>query len=334
MTTSERWIGAIEDACAEPDPAFSNRLITRQHYLLSEALANALGRDGGPNFHSWAVWGSRKAGVTIRQEDLDSAIGNATATAGIVGSAVGAYAGLFARRWLRWAPDYVTTALGAGIGALTGGWTGKQLAIWSRGEAAKLVLEGNRIVIEDVGTQSARFLELLENGATSEGRRTFFTGLRPGPTEQHGQDRLDKAFRSYLAALESDDLEAKRAAMIAGNCEIVYHEHIRLEPYIRGAMPFIVQRCATQRLMTYEVGDTVLTVGEDLPGVTTPTAATNWVNIEERMRYIFALFRKFHNAPQVFSAPFSEMEMARLVELPAFGGADPLVRAGPPGPAL
>jgi hypothetical protein len=47
----------------------------------------------------------RKAGATIRQEDLDCAIGNATATAGV-----------FARRWLRWAPDYVTAALGAGIG--------------------------------------------------------------------------------------------------------------------------------------------------------------------------------------------------------------------------
>src|SRR5450755_704885 len=101
MTTSERWIGAIEDACNEPDSARSNRRITRLHYLLSEALANELGRESGPNFHSWAVWGSRKAGVTIRQEDLDSAIGNATVTAGLVGSVAGALTGAFARRWLR-----------------------------------------------------------------------------------------------------------------------------------------------------------------------------------------------------------------------------------------
>ena len=305
MTTSERWIGAIRDACSEPDPARSNQLITRLHYLLSEAHAAVLGREGGPNFHSWAVWGSKKAGFTIRQEDLDSAIGNATATAGVVGSAVGAAAGILAGHWLRWAPDYFTGALGAGIGTLTGGRTGKQLAIWSRGKAAKLVLEGNRIVIQDIGTQSARFLELLETGATSEGRKVFFAELRPGPTERHGQDRLATAFRSYLAAFDSDDLEVKRAAMIAGNCEIVYHEHIRLEPYIRGAMPFIVRRCATQRLMTYEIGETILMVGDDLPGVSMPTAATNWVWIEERMRYVFALFRKFHNAPEVFSTPYS-----------------------------
>jgi hypothetical protein len=47
---------------------------------------------------------------------------------------------------------------------------------------------------------------------------------RPGPTERHGQDRLATALRSYLAAFDSDDLEVKRAAMIAGNCEIVYRE--------------------------------------------------------------------------------------------------------------
>ena len=312
MTTSERWIAAIAAACADPDPACCNRRITRLHYLLSEALADKLGRDAGPNFHSWAVWGSRKAGVTIRQEDLDSAIGNATATAGIVGSAVGAATGSLARRGFRWAQEPLATAFGAGVGALAGGWTGKQIAIWSRGEAAKLVLEGNRIVVQDIGAQSARFLELLENGANPEGREAFFAGLRPGPTESHAQDRLATAFRSYLTAFDSDDLETRREAMIAGNCEIVYHEHIRLEPYIRGAMPFIVRRCATQRLMTYEVGKTVLTVGANIPGVSTPTAAKDWANIDERMRYVFALFRKFHDSPEVFSLPYPESEMDEI----------------------
>jgi hypothetical protein len=311
MTTAERWISAIKDACAEPDPVRSNQLITRLHYMLSEALATRLGREGGPNFHTWAVWGSRKAGETIRQEDLDSAIGNATITAGVVGCAIGAATGVIAGRWLHWSPDYFTAAIGAAIGTLTGGWTGRQIAIWSRAKAAKLILLGNQIVLQDIGEQSARFLMLLENGATSEGREAFFAAMRPGPTESHGQDRLATAFHSYLAAFDSNDLDAKRAAMIAGSCEIVYHEHIRLEPYIRGAMPFIIRRCVTQRLMTYEIGARVLTVGEDVPGSPTPTAAKNWAKIEERMRYVFALFRKFHNAPEVFSMPFSEMEMAQ-----------------------
>jgi hypothetical protein len=310
MTTADRWVHAIQNACAEPDPVRSNRRITELHYGLSEALVEVMGRDGGPNFHSWAVWGSRKAGVTIRQEDLGDAIDNATKTAGVVGGVLGVATGLFLQGWLDWMPNYIAAALGAGIGIVVGGFTGRRIAIWSREQAAKLVLEGNRIVIQDIGAQSARFLELLENGATEAARTEFFAGLVPGPTETHGQDRLTTAFHSYLAAFDSVDLETKRAAMIAGNCEIVYHEHIRLEPYIRRAMPFIVRRCATQKLMTYEVGDRILTVGTDLPGVSTPTAATNWANIEQRMRYVFALFREFHAAPEVFSTPFADMDTA------------------------
>jgi len=314
MTTSEQWIREIEDACAEPERARSNQSITRLHYLLSEALANRLGREGGPNFHSWAVWGSRKAGVTIRQEDLDSAITTATVTAAVVGSLVGAATGVFAGRLLHWVPNYFTAAIGVSIGSMAGGWAGRKLAIWSREKASKLTLRGNQIVIQEIGGQSARFLELLENGATGEGRAAFFARLRPGPTERHGQERLATAFRSYLAAFDSNDLDAKRAAMIAGNCEIVYHEHIRLEPYIRGAMPFIIRRCVTRRWMTYKIGERVLAVCEDLPGIPTPTAASNWAKFEERMHYVFALFKMFHNAPEVFATPFPETEIAQMRE--------------------
>lgn len=312
MTTTERWGRAIEEACAEPEFARSNRLITRLHYLLSEALADGLGRAGGPNFHSWAVWGSRKAGVTIRQEDLDGAVGCATVTMGVVGSMIGAAMGVIAGNWLGGGAGSLAVMLGAGLGALVAGWAGWEIAVGSRAKAAKLMLRGNQIVIEDIGKQTARFLHMLEDGATREGREAFFAGLRVGATERHGQDRLATAFRFYLAALDADDLETKRAAMIAGNCAIVYHEHIRLEPYICGAMPLILRRCATRRWMTYTIGETVMAVSENLPGIATPTAARNWAKFEERMHYVFALFRGFHNAPEVFATPFTEGEMAQI----------------------
>jgi len=319
MPTSDRWIASIRDACAEPDPVRSNQLITTLHYLLSEALADSLGREGGPNFHSWAVWGSRKAGVTIRQEDLDSAIANATITSGLVGSVIGTAAGFFAGHSLGFSPAYFTAAIGAAIGILTSGFAGRALAIRSRANAAKLMLLGNQIVIQDIGEQSARFLSLLESGASSDARDAFFAGLRTGPTERHGlnrhgQDRLAAAFRCYLAAFDTDNLEAKRAAMIAGNCEIVYHEHIRLEPYIRGAMPIVIRRFATKKLMTYKIGERALTVANDIPGISMPTAARNWAKFEQRMRYVFALFRILHTAPEVFSTPYAEMEMVRITK--------------------
>jgi len=59
----------------------------------------------------------------------------------------------------------------------------------------------------------------------------------------------------------------------------------------------------------HDPAETVLTVGEDLPGVSGPTAARNWTKIKERMRNVFAQFAKFHDAPEVFSPPYAAMDM-------------------------
>jgi len=303
MSSSEHWIKQINNACAEPDAKRSNELITTLHYELSEALASKMGREAGPNFHTWAVWGSKKAGATIRQEDLGGAIRNAMTTAGTVGILIGVLTGILVGRFLHWPLTGLNSFIGGVVGLIAGISAGREIALWSRRKAAMLVLQGNQAVLQDIGTQTARFLDLLEDSTNNAQRNLFFAGVRPGPTQEHGQDRLATAFRLYLASLDAVDLELKREKMIAANCEIVYHEHIRLDPFIRSAMPFIVRRCATQRLMTYEVGDKTLAVGEDVPGLRETTAAGNWTNIEERMRYVFALFRVFHQTPEVFSTP-------------------------------
>jgi hypothetical protein len=61
------WKRLIEEAIQEPDRALSNLKVTQAHHLLSHALRDVVGAEGGANFHTWAVWGSRKAGVTIRE---------------------------------------------------------------------------------------------------------------------------------------------------------------------------------------------------------------------------------------------------------------------------
>ncbi len=319
--TAAFWLAAIRDARAEPNAVLANLKITQLHHSLSQALARVLAPADGPNFHTWAVWGSRKAGVTIRQEDLDSAISDATHVAGIVGAAVGGAAGVLVRDELGAGPVALAAALGAGLGAFCGGITGRAIAVWSRGAASRLVLEGNRTVLEDIGTETVRFIETFARteGGDDALLERFLSGLRPGPTEIGGQDRLRDAFRLYHTARSASDPEARRQAMVAANQQIVYHEHIRLEPYIRGAMPFIVRRCATQRLMTYEVGERVLTVGQDVPGGHHGTAARDWADIRDRMRYVFALFTEFHADPVVFGAPFPAEEMAEIAtgRLPA-----------------
>src|SRR5689334_4479038 len=83
------WEREIAAAVGESDAALSNRKITLVHYRLSKILQAVTGADAGANFHTWAVWGSRKAGVTIRQEDLGKALRDATVVSGAVGFVVG-----------------------------------------------------------------------------------------------------------------------------------------------------------------------------------------------------------------------------------------------------
>src|SRR5437773_5694935 len=62
------WQKEIAEAVSVSDPTLCNLRITLAHYRLSRVLHEVTGKDSGANFHTWAVWGSKKAGETIRQE--------------------------------------------------------------------------------------------------------------------------------------------------------------------------------------------------------------------------------------------------------------------------
>ena len=64
------WDEGIDAAVREPDPVLRNLRITLAHQELSLALLDVTGDGAAANFHTWAVWGSKKAGRTIRQEDV------------------------------------------------------------------------------------------------------------------------------------------------------------------------------------------------------------------------------------------------------------------------
>ena len=219
-------------------------------------------------------------------------------------------------------------------GAMTGRW----IATYSRREASRLILTGNRIVLEDIGKQTARFVETFHNKVDEdpEALDQFVTELRPGETSTGGQDLLRKAFTHYYRARYAKDQKSKHEAAYFANCLAVLHEHIRLEPYIKKSMPFIIRKCATKRLMQFDVGKVKLRVSEEVPaleGASFPDSlreitnteldnflngtdswagdlsakpARDWTNIRERMRYIVRLFRVMHLEQSVFSEPYRE----------------------------
>jgi hypothetical protein len=334
------WQQQISEAVETSDPALSNRMITLVHYRLSQVLQSVTGPDSGANFHTWAVWGSRKAGVTIRQEDLGEALRNATVVAGIVGLLVGLVLSAVSNwLWLTNLP-WIIVVPSALIGMVCGALTGRWIATYSRREASRLILEGNRIVLEDIGKQTARFVALFHNRSEEDPNalEAFLSELRPGDTASAGQDLLRQAFTQYYIARYAKDLKRKHEANYFANCLAVLHEHIRLEPYIKKSMPFIVRKCATKRLMQFDVGRVQLKVSEEIPplnrlefpdslqnlssgeltaflerndwiGEQASARAEDWTNLRERMRYIVRLFRAMHLDQSVFSQPYpSEIE--------------------------
>lgn len=342
--------GIVTAALAEADPTLCNLKITLAHHRLSGALRSITGIDAGANFHTWAVWGSRKAGVTIRQEDLGGALRDATLVAGIVGAIVGVVAGWFLSAEFLGTSGSTLWALplaGAAIGAAAGAPVGRALARWSRREASRLILEGNRIVLEDIGAATARFVTIFaDQPPKGSALATFIDSLRPGPTEAGGQDLLRAAFTHYAVAATGEDEVQRRQACYHANCLAILHEHIRLQPYIGRSMPLIVRRCVTQRMMVFDVGEHELAVSQAVPALdplvfppdlvelrdpalrtflTGPsgwdrgaesdlhhTAATDWTDLKQRMRYIVNLFRVMHLDEAVAAVPYGEQQVAMI----------------------
>jgi len=349
--TADDWNSLITEAVETTDPVLVNFKITRLHYLLSYALREAVGPEAGPNFHSWAVWGSRKAGITIRQEDKDQASRDATVVAGFVGGLVGLGVGWLVAPLADWSLLSLCIVWTL-IGIVTGGYCGYRLAGYTRNSASQLILEGNALVLDEFGSETARYLEYFQQAESHHADRdgdhafaAFLAEFREGPTDRGGQDLLRRAFQQYETARLAEDPKVKHECNYFANCLSVLHEHIRLQPYISRSLPFLIRRCVTQRLMTYSVGEQLLAVHEDVPALDTvifpPTLATidspetreflngpqgwdrgrgtlkntrakDWTNIRERMGYIVNLFRTRHLDANVVASPYSDEQLDEI----------------------
>ena len=316
----------INEALSEPCPVLCNLKITLAHQTLSEALSAAIGLLEVANFHSWAVWGSKKAGVTVRQEDLETALKDATRVAGICGATVGHFAAKALSSLYPWWGRKVGSVAGVGLGASVGAWCGRGIARWSRIRASKLVLAGNKLVLDDIGRRTARFCAVRAAGKSD--------------IVEGSDELLEQAFYYYALAADSNNTEERHQASYYANCLAILHEHLKLQPYIEESMPFIVRRCVTKRMLEFNIGAISLQVSEDLPTVESEaypetlanlklvelnkflatwrrpdlsTAANDWTKLKDRMAYIVELFRWYHLDPSVREAPYSQRQR-QLIE--------------------
>ena len=285
----------------------------------------------------------------IRQEDKDQASRDATVVASIVGAVVGIGVGwisaIVLASSLLW-----PIVIWATIGLIIGGYCGFLLAGYTRREASRLILEGNRIVLDDIGRATARYVHYVRRAGHENERRDvafdeFLQRFRPGPTESGGQELLRRAFEQYEVARRSSDPKSRHECTYFANCLAILHEHIRLQPYIAKSLPFLIRKCVTQRLMTYSVGEIELSVHDDVPpldDVDFPqtlahveleelqdflygphgwdhgrsslknTRASDWTRLHERMGYVVNLFRTRHLESNVVASPYTSEQLSAI----------------------
>lgn len=331
-TVDERALRAsLDRIVADPDPVRANRAITAAHHELGELLARELGPDTGANFHTWAVWGSKEAGTTIGRRDVRGL----TAVSAVVAAVAGAGLG-----WL-------LTLIGGGLGLMadatplvvtTAAVVAVATAVTTRrllDRARHHISHGNRIVLDEIGGVTARYLTSCggEAGRDTEAWLAFAAMLRPGDTEDGGQQALREAFACYHAARFEPDRDTRHQLVFAGNCLAVRHEHVRLQHDIASSMPRLLRRWITRSLLDFWVGAEHLHVGRDLPPLDArqhpPTlrrltvatavridaemrqpdrrpgaAARSWASFDDRMHFVVELFRNRHLSPEVGRAPF------------------------------
>ncbi len=332
----EYWERRIDRVIAVAEAAECNRCITVAHQELALALRAVTGPDSGANFHTWAVWGSRKAGAAIRQQEVPWV---RPATGG-VGAAAGATGARLSRRHRR----TVTVAA-----ASAGGVAGHAYASSVLRRASARILTGNITVLDDIGRQTGRFVAAFLDPAerTADALDRFLAALREGSGPAGGQDLLRVAYTSYLSAAGAVDADAADELMLLGNLNAILHEHYRLDRFIAQSLPRFARRIVTHDLLDVTIGSERLRIGRDVPTsaggfpatlqtIETPglqafltgpagwdrtpdstdgSGARDWTDIHDRMNFIVDLFRTHHHDPEVFSPPFPDRERDRILAL-------------------
>ncbi len=339
--TDETWWRAEIDAAINGrDPILSNARITLAHGQLSLALREVTGSGSGANFHTWAVWGSKKAGRTIRQEDVPWLPGLGVGVGAALGAAAASAVG---RAEPRPAPRARMLAAAVAAGSALNALIRRVLS-----GTASQIFAGNVTVLDDIGRQTARFVSTFLDPArrTDDELERFLAPLRTGPTDEGGQELLRTAYRHYLEVARTPPCDERDERMLTANLLAILHEHHRLDPYIDAAMPRSLRPFVTRYLLTFSLGTEVMRVSRDVtargtaafpetlqtielpelarlldgpdgldrtPNSLHGSGAGDWTELSDRMNFIVDLFRTRQFDDNLFAPPFEQAEWDALI---------------------
>jgi hypothetical protein len=217
-------VAEIARVVALPDLVLRNLLVTQRYHELSSAMAEAIGP--AANWCTFAVWASKQAGQTIREEDLRRLLERELATAPEMAGALDEVATAAARFGSRLDPLALRAAATRALARAVG-----------LEQASLAISRGNTKVFETIAAECARFLAACGDDDAFDAERiaAFTDRLRPGlpPT---GQGYLRRAF-FHLYQARCERSPRTRAELIhLANLEIGVHEQTRLQPEIEEAL--------------------------------------------------------------------------------------------------
>lgn len=100
------------------------------------------------------------------------------------------------------------------------------------------IAHGNRVVFAELAPRFCMLVEVLGRPRSERAGAgaALLKGLAPGRSEAGGQDMLRRALQAYLEAAELTCPKAKAERILLANTLVGYHEQIRLQPAIAGAL--------------------------------------------------------------------------------------------------
>ena len=205
----------IDRILAISNPVERNYAITQGYHDLSQAFAKLVGDDNA-NWTTYAVWASRQAGVTIRQEDAPRQLVEAFEKSAEIGRAL-------EQARSRLGP------LGALIppvsGLLTAGDEGLDLI-------SHEIATGNTKVFAEISREFSRFIEAFGGATHYDQARVdaYLAGFRPD------QAAFRDGMAAYAKAMFEPDAEKKAELMLLGNARVGLHEQTFLQENIERSM--------------------------------------------------------------------------------------------------
>jgi hypothetical protein len=352
-------IGRMEHA------VLRNLHITHTYHVLKVSFAGVLG-ETDQSWCGFGTWASKTAGSFIRKEVVPALERELTARAEALMRGFGLTQARLLGSW--GIPSGVALVLSRAMEPLTA-------------VVAAHIARGNLLVFQELAPLYASMLEHFTGpDATSPAAlERVLAPLKPGPLESGGQDLLIRAVRAYQDALRRTSAKERAERMFLANALVGYHEQVRLQGPIVGALssplkslfldqlrellrvrgtgmpePWLMaafspladrlERCwreiMTRELMTMELPDRTLRLGEDIPALTpeadfpgdlmrlehpelvvlmrqldrTPddtagSAARDWGSVKDRMNLIVDLFRSRQQDRGLYRAPFTPAQV-------------------------